>query len=215
MRIHGARRCLLGREQSGQLDIPSGIGPSCDIMKRVRSAVCALLIVCAPALSALGADAEAVDKAEILRTGMTIGGAVAGLLAGANIGISFSLDAIDTPLSNALLLTIPAAAAGAATGALAGRWIADTVLRHEPSPFFAIIEGAGLGLVAGALVGGITFSLNFAIAQPLLDVPEGYWGNPPIPAPAMAFVAGGFWGGVFGMIGGAIAVPVISLLMGF
>ena len=182
-------------------------------MKRLCTVGCALLILGAAALPVIGESAD--DKAEFVRVGMTIAGSLAGLAAGASIGIGFSLDAIDTPLSDTLLLTIPVAAAGAGTGAVAGWWIADVVLRHEPSPFFAIVEGAGLGLVAGAFVGGITFSLNFAIAQPILEVPEGYWGDPPIPAPAMAVVAGGFWGGFFGMLGGAAVVPLISLVMGF
>ena len=147
---------------------------------------------------------------------MTIAGAAAGLVAGASIGISFSLDAIDTPLSNTLLLTIPVAAAGAATAALVGRWMADVALRHQPSPLFSVIEGAGLGLVCGAIVGAIVFPLNFVIAYPILEVPEGYWGRFDYPqAVGMAVLAGGFWGGFFGMLAGAIALPVVSLIMDF
>lgn len=155
------------------------------------------------------------EKAEAIRIGMTIAGAGLGLAAGSAIGLGFSLDAIETPLSDTLLLTIPVAAVGAATGALAGRWMADVALRHQPSPLFSIVEGAGLGLVAGAFVGGITFSLNFAIAFPILEVPEGYWGFDYLPAIGMAVVAGSFWGGFFGLIAGAASVPIISLLMGF
>jgi len=183
-------------------------------MKRFGVFASVLLILSASAVPLL-ADEPTPDRAELARIGMTIVGAAAGLFAGTSIGLGFSLDAIDTSLSNTLLLTIPVAAAGAATGALAGRWIADVALRHQPSPLFAIVEGAGLGLVGGALVGAVTFSLNFAIAQPILEVPEGYWGDPPIPPTAMAVVAGGFWGGFFGMLTGAVAVPVISLVMGF
>ena len=43
-----------------------------------------------------------------MRTGVTIvGAAAASLAAGASIGIGFSLDAIDTPVPNALLLAVP------------------------------------------------------------------------------------------------------------
>ena len=182
-------------------------------MKRFGVLGSVLLMIALPAMTVRG---EPVDEhAEFLRVGMTIGGAAAGLLAGASIGLAFSANAIDTPLSSTLFLTIPVAAAGAAAGATVGRWIADVVLRHRPSPLLAVVEGAGLGLVAGAVVGGVTFSLNFAIAQPLLEVPEGYWGDPPIPPVAMALVAGGFWGGFFGALGGAVVIPLISLLMGF
>lgn len=185
-----------------------------DDMKRLCAIGSALLVLWTPVLPAACADSD--GYAEAVRVGMTIAGAAAGLGAGSAIGVSFSLDAIDTPLSNALLLTIPVAAAGAATGAVAGRWIADVILRHQPSPLFAVIEGAGLGLVGGALVGSVTFSLNFVIAYSLLDVPEGYWGRFDYPQTVgMAVLAGGFWGGFFGTLAGAVVVPAIALLMGF
>ena len=183
-------------------------------MKRTSAVLCILLALSMPASPLLGAEPD--DRAEFVRTGMTIVGAAAGLAAGASIGVGFSLDAIDTPLSNTLLLTIPLAAAGAAAGAFAGRWIADVTLRHQPSPLFAIIEGAGLGLVSGAFVGGIVFPLNFVIAYPLLEVPEGYWGRFDYPRTlGLAVLAGGFWGGFFGMVGGAVVLPVVSLIMSF
>jgi len=183
-------------------------------MRRFGAILCALLIV-VPSLAIFGDEVDP-DRAELVRTGMTIAGAAAGLAAGTSIGISFSLDAIDTPPSNTLLLTIPVAAAGAATGALAGRWMADVALRHQPSLLWSILEGAGVGLVAGAFVGGVTFTLNFTIAYHLLEVPEGYWGRFDYPKTiGMSVLAGGFWGGFFGMVGGAIALPIISLYMGF
>jgi len=183
-------------------------------MRQLGALACILLTILASSLPLLGNEIDP-DRAEFVRTGMTIAGGAAGLATGASIGLGFSLDAIDTPLSNTLLLTIPVAAAGAATGALAGGWMANTVLRHRPSPLLAVLDGAWLGLIGGAFVGVVTFSLNFAIAQPLLEVPEGYWGNPPIPPVAMAFVAGGVWGGIFGALGGAVVIPVIALVMGF
>ncbi len=163
----------------------------------------------------LVADEPEQELAEWLRTGTTIACACVGLAAGSAIAIGFSVDTIDTPLSNLLLLTIPVAAVGAATGAIAGHWIADVMLKHQPSPLFSIVEGAGLGLVAGALVGALAFSTNFAIGYHVLEVPEGYWGEPPIPMVAMALVAGGVWGGIFGAMAGAVVLPVISLVMGF
>ena len=183
-------------------------------MKRIGVLGCVALLLAIPVLPAIG---EPTDKqAEVARAGMTIVGAAAGLAAGASIGLAFSLDAIDTPLSNTLLLTIPVAAAGAAAGALAGRWIANVALRHQPSPLFAVVEGAGLGLVGGAFVGGIVFTLNFVIAYPLLEVPESYWGRFDVPRTiGLAVLAGGFWGGFTGMLAGAVAVPLVSLVMGF
>jgi len=184
-------------------------------MKRIRVVVCILLTL-GIAWLPLFADEPEQELAEWVRTGMTIAGAGIGLAAGATIAVSFSLGTIDTPLSNLLLLTIPVGAAGAASGALAGRWMADTALNHHPSPLVSILEGAWRGLFAGAFVGSITFSLNFAIAFPLLEVPEGYWGRFDYPQTVgMAIVSGGFWGGFFGVMAGTVALPVISLVMGF
>ena len=183
-------------------------------MKQLRVLTCILLTLSIPALPLFGT--EPVDKSEVVRTGMTLAGAVLGLGAGTAIALSFSAGAIDTPLSNTLLLAIPVAAAGAAAGALAGRWMADVALRHQPSPLFSIIEGAGLGLVSGAYVGGITFSLNFAIAFHVLEVPEGFWGRFDYPQTVgLAVLSGGFWGGFFGLLAGAVAIPLVSLVMGF
>jgi hypothetical protein len=187
---------------------------SCDDMKQLRALACILLTLSIPTLPLFGR--EPVDESEVVRVGMTIVGAGIGLAAGSAVGLGFSLDAIDTPLSNTLLLTIPVAAAGAAAGALVGRWMADVALRHQPSPLFSVIEGAGLGLVCGAIVGGIVFPLNFVIAYPLLEVPEGYWGRFDYPQTlGLAVLAGAVWGGFFGMLAGAVAVPLISLVMGF
>jgi hypothetical protein len=94
--------------------------------------------------------------------------------------------------------------------------MADVALRHQPSPLFSVVEGAGLRLVCGAIVGGIVFPLDFAIAHPMLEVPEGYWGRFDDPRTlGLAVLAGAFWGGFFGMLAGAVVVPLSSLVMGF
>jgi len=184
-------------------------------MKRIGATLWVVLLLSTLALPAVGELSEEA-KAETLRAGATLVTAGIGLAAGTAIGLGFSTDAIDTPLANTLLLTIPVAAAGTAAGALAGRWIADLALRHQPSPLFSILEGAGLGLVAGAFVGSITFSLNFVLAYPVLDVSEGYWGKFDYPQTVgMSILAGAVWGGTFGALAGAIALPIVSMLMGF
>ena len=101
-------------------------------MKSIRASLCILLTLFATWLPVLGQVPDPA-KDEMVRTGMTIAGAVLGLAAGSAISIGFSLDAIETPLSNMLLLTIPVVAAGAAAGALAGRWMTDVALKHQPS----------------------------------------------------------------------------------
>jgi hypothetical protein len=152
-------------------------------MKRTRAMVCTLLAALLPGLSLAGNDLPA-EKAEFVRTGMTLSGAALGRAAGTAIALSLSLDANATPLSTTLLLAISVAAV-----AIAGRCIAEVALADSPSLLFSPIEDAGLGLRGGAFVGGISFSLAFAIAIPTRDVPEGYWGFDHPKAVGMAFPA--------------------------
>jgi len=84
-------------------------------MKRLCVLVCILLTISTSSLPLLGSEVDS-GRAEFVRTGMTIAGAAIGLVTGASIGLSFSQNAIETPLSDTLLLTIPVAAAGARYG---------------------------------------------------------------------------------------------------
>jgi len=180
-------------------------------MKRIRVVLCILLVVIILGMPVFGNDLSP-EKEEIVRTGMTLFGAVLGL----GIGPFLNPSPEGTPWSDLLLISIPAAAAATATGALAGRWVADVTLAKEPSLLFSPVLGAGLGAVATAFVGGVSFSLAFAIAIPTLDVREGYWGPFNYPqAVGMSFLAGAFWGGLLGVPIGAVTVPIISVYMGF
>jgi len=180
-------------------------------MKHLRFVICILLATLIVCLPVLGNDL-ASDKEELVRTGMTLFGAVLGL----GIGPFLNPSPEGTPWSDLLLISIPAAAAATATGALVGRWIAEVTLAQEPSLWFSPILGAGLGAVGTAFVGGVSFSLAFAIGIPTLDVPEGYWGPFDYPqAVGMSFIAGAFWGGLLGVPIGAVTVPIISVYMGF
>jgi len=180
-------------------------------MKHMRVVTCILLVILIPSLSILANDVP-LEKEEIVRTGMTLFGAVLGL----GIGAFLNPSPEGTPWSDLLLISIPAAATATATGALVGRWIAEVTLAQEPSLWFSPILGAGLGAVGTAFVGGVSFSLAFAIAIPTLDVREGYWGPFNYPqAVGMSFVAGAFWGGLLGVPIGAVTVPIISVYMGF
>ncbi len=184
-------------------------------MKILRVGVCSALILLGVWLPVLAQDTS-VDNEELLRTGLTLGVAAIGLGIGASIALGFANDAIDTPLSDTLLLAIPVAAVGAASGALAGHWMANVVLRTRPAPLFSILEGAGLGLVSGAAVGAITFTVNFAIAQPILEEPEGYCGRYDyLPTLGLSLAAGGLWGGLAGLAGGAVILPIIYLALHF
>lgn len=172
-----------------------------------------ILVILVAVLPVCGDDLYE-DKQETVKTWMTIGGSLASL-AIARVS-AFSLCPEGTPVANSLLVTIPTAGVGAAAGAMAGRWIADTALSMKTSKLLSPIVGAGLGMLGGGFVGGISFALAFAIAVPLLEVEPGYWGSFNYPqALGMAFLAGAFWGGVTGIPAGAVTVPIISFYMDF
>ena|GEM_PF-524824 len=180
-------------------------------MKKLRFVICILLVILIPSLSILANDVRP-EKEEIVRTGMTLFGAALGL----GIGPFLNPSPEGTPWSNLLFVSIPTAAAATATGALVGRWMAEVTLAREPSLLFSPILGAGLGVVGTAFVGGVSFSVAFAIGIPTLAVPEGWWGPFDYPqAVGMSFLAGAFWGGLLGVPIGAVTVPIISLYMGF
>lgn len=181
------------------------------IMERaIVKGFCLLMVATLIALPVCGSDLPE-DKAEQVRTWMTIGGALLGL----GIGIGGSLDLIpqETPLADSLLVVIPTTAVTAATAALAGRWIAETALALMPTLAFSPLVGAGLGMIGGALSGGISFALGMAIAIPAVDISVGEFSY--LQAVGMAFLGGALWGGIFGVPAGAVSVPIISLYLSF
>ncbi|HUT87434.1 MAG TPA: hypothetical protein VMX15_05055 [Candidatus Heimdallarchaeota archaeon] len=178
--------------------------------RAIAKGVCLLMVATLTLLPVSGTDLPE-DKVEQVRTWMTIGGAVLGL----GIGIAGSLDLIpeETSLSDSLLVVIPTTAVTAATAALAGRWIAETALALRPTVVFSPLVGAGLGMIGGALSGGISFALGMAIAIPAVDVSVGEFTY--LQAIGMAALGGALWGGIFGIPAGAVAVPIISLVLNF
>jgi len=178
----------------------------------MRKLLSLLLVALLPALP-VRADGPSPAKVEHVRTGMTIGGALVGLAVTAPNVVG--LVPPGTPLSDTLLVAIPATAVTVALGAMAGRWIADTTIALRPSLLLSPFLGAGLGLVGSALAGGIGFSLAFAIAMATVEAPPGYWGESTYPqAVGMAFLAGGVWGGILGVPAGAVLVPILSIYLG-
>ena len=184
-------------------------------MKPNRRSLCLILsivLLCVPVL----AEEPITPAEEGVRTGLTVTSAALGMLGGTATALGFSAHGVDTPLSTTLLLAIPVAATGAATGALAGWWIAEAALTLQPSLLLAPFLGAGLGALGGAFVGALTFPVMAAIAIPTLTVPEGFWGDfETIEAIGMAVLSGGVWGGIAGVAIGAVSVTVISAIMGF
>jgi len=182
-------------------------------MKLLREVLCVILAALIPALPAIGADLQP-SKADSVRTWMSVGSSLLALgIAGSS---AFFVCPEGTPLSDLLLVAIPVGGVAAATGAMAGRWIADTTLSMKPSGLMSPLLGAGLGAMAGAVVGGISFALTVAIAIPIVDAPPGYWGrfNYPLTI-GMGILSGAVWGGLSGIPAGAVAVPIISFYMGF
>ena len=182
-------------------------------MKYLRKVVCAILAMLLPALPVVGKDLQP-SKADTVRTWMTVGSSLLSLgIAGST---AFFVCPEGTPLSDLLLVAIPAGGVAAAAGAMAGRWIADTALSIKPSGLQSLLIGAGLGALAGAVVGGISFALTATIAIPIVDAPPGYWGRfNYLQTIGLGLLAGAFWGGICGIPAGAVAVPLISFYMGF
>ena len=175
--------------------------------------MCVILAALMPALPAIGEDLQP-SKADAVRTWMTVGSSLLSL--GVAGSTAFFISPEGTPLSDLLLVAIPVAGVAAAAGAMAGRWIADTTLSMKPSGLVSPLLGAGLGALAGVVVGGISFALTAAIAIPIVDAPPGYWGRFDYPQTVgMGLLAGAFWGGLSGIPAGAVAVPIISFYMGF
>ena len=179
-------------------------------MTRAKKGLCALLSGLLVGLSAFGNDLPQ-EKVARVRTGMTICGALLGLA----IGIGGTLDLIPagTPLADVLLVLIPTTAATVATGTLAARWIADRTLAIRPRPLLSPVVGAGLGMLAAAFSGGVSFALGMAIAIPVTGVSTGSLNYPQ--SIGMAVLAGAIWGGIAGIPTGAITVPIISVYLGF
>ncbi len=182
-------------------------------MKLLRNVLCVILAALMPALPAIGEELQP-SKADAVRTWITVGSSLLSLgIAGSS---AFFVCPEGTPLSDLLLVAIPAGGVAAAAGTMAGRWIANTTLSVKPSALLSPLLGAGLGALAGAVVGGISFALTVAIAIPIVDAPPGYWGRFDYPqAVGMGLLAGAFWGGLLGIPAGAVAVPIISFYMGF
>ena len=182
-------------------------------MTYLRKMLCFLLAGLIPVLPVLGVGAEP-NKAAVVRSWLTIGGSLLSFTIMAATG--YALCPEGTPLSSRLLVALPVGTVAAITGGIAGRWIADTVLRREPSRLLSPFLGAGLGALGSAVVGGISFALAVAIAIPVVEADPGYWGPFNYPqAVGMGFLAGAFWGGLVGIPAGAIAVPIISVYLGF
>lgn len=182
-------------------------------MKLLRNVLCLILAALMPALPAIGEDLQP-SKTDAVRTWMTVGSSLLSLgIAGS---AAFFISPEGTPLANLLLVAIPVSGVAAVAGAMAGRWVADTTLSMNPSGLVSPLVGAGLGLIAGAFIGGISFALTAAIAIPVIEVEPGYWGSLTyLQAVGMGLLAGAFWGGLSGIPAGAVAAPIISIYMGF
>lgn len=102
-----------------------------------------LLVVLILGVSVLGNGLPS-DKAELVRTGVTLFEAALGL------GPFLNPSPEGTPLSDLLFISIPAAAAATATGTIAGRCIAKVTLALEPSlllsPILSATRSVGLGV---------------------------------------------------------------------
>lgn len=196
-------------------------------MKTFRAGFCVFMLLTSLGLSAFGQGDDAA-KAETIRTGLKMVGAGMGLVGGSAFSVRISTDLLEAPALDTVALALPVAAVGAATGALVGRWIGNVVLSSRPSPWFAVLEGAGLGLLSGILVGVSTVSTCAVVSLPrFLDrierledtqtasTPEMSSASDVLGYASVAAFLGGGRGASVGVISGACLIPLVSLYMGF
>jgi len=192
-------------------------------MKAWKTFCCVLAILATVWLPVFG-ELSQDDKADLVRAGMAITGAGIAVVGGSALSLRVSLMGLETSTIDAIALALPVAAVGAVTGAMAGRWVADVVLRTAPPPLFAIVEGVGLGLLGGIFVGAATVTTGAVMLLPRLSALLEA-GEEPIelglPAPAaltytaIALILGAERGAILGSVAGCALVPLVSLYMGF
>ena len=71
---------------------------------------------------------------------------------------------LEGPFSNALVMGIPSAVAGAVAGVLIMKKSTQLLLRSYTSPFLLAIKGMGLGIVFGGAVLAVSLATSFVIS---------------------------------------------------
>lgn len=157
------------------------------------------------------------SREETIRTVATVTGAIGGLGIGALLMGFYGLlpegeDALfvpDVTVGDRLFVGIPTTIVFACTSALATRVFADIMMRAGHRPWVSIPLGAGLGAVAGAFVGVTGWMTMAGIGHPAgaITSGDGAWYQ----VLGWSFLGGALWGGLSGIIPGAIGGPVVSI----
>ncbi len=137
-----------------------------------------------------------------LRTAIILGG-VGGLVA------SYGYRDI-----NSLKALIPLSLIDISTFSIANYYFTKTLIDRKISFPRSILYGAGAGLVAGAIVGILTFTPHMTVGWAMNTVSTGRldaWYE----IVGMSMLAGAFWGGLSGLAIGVFEAPIFSIVLKF
>lgn len=110
------------------------------------------------------------------------------------------------------LIGVPATAALTVTSFFTARWFARTIMRQAHTWWGSLLWGAGLGIVTGAAITTSGWLLTLAMGDPMGIIDTGMVGAAGYLAVlGMSIVSGGLWGGLAGLIPGAVIGPAIHL----
>lgn len=117
------------------------------------------------------------------------------------------------PAGRVVLDIVPSFAVFAGATWLASRAFVEAFVRLEVNRWLSVPVGAAFGGAAGVAIGVLGFTTMFAIGQPLGIMAIGDMGFGEVVY--YSVLAGALWGGLSGLIPGAILGPAISFPLGY
>ena len=111
-----------------------------------------------------------------------------------------------------VVIAIPATVAFGVTSYFVPRWFERTIVRRANTWWGATLMGTGLGAAAGAAIVTSGWLVTLAMGHPMGVIDTGTVGAAGYLAVlGMSVVSGGFWGGLAGLVPGAVFGPAIHL----
>jgi hypothetical protein len=126
-----------------------------------------------------------------------------------------ALFSADATVFEQVVIAVPATVAFGVTSYFAPRWFERTIVRRARTWWGAALWGTGLGAVTGAAIVTSGWLVTLAMGHPMGVIDTGAVGAAGYLAVlGMSVVSGGFWGGLAGLVPGAVAGPAIHLYAG-
>jgi hypothetical protein len=121
----------------------------------------------------------------------------------------FTADAADW---EKVVIAVPSTAAFVATSYCMSRWFVRAVLGASTSWWSSVLWGAGAGAVTGAAIVTSGWLITLAMGDPMGVIDTGRVGAAGYLAVlGMSIVSGSLWGGLFGVVPGAVIGPGMYL----